>query len=81
MGMDIFVFEECIRNSHFLERLELGGEDAHRKMLEAGWRAYESVPRHFKLALGLLFREEDDGEGMVNGANGANGINGMNGFH
>lgn len=87
VGMDIFVLEECIRNFHFLERLELGGEDAYREMLEAGWRVYESVPRHVKLALGLLFREEENGEGMVNGvngvngANGANGINGMNGFH
>ena len=84
MGMDIFMFEECINNFHFLERLEHRGEDAYREMLEAGWRAYERVPRHVKLALGLLFREEDDGEGMVNGVNGvngANGINGINGFH
>lgn len=84
VGMDIFMFEECINNFHFLERLEHRGEDVHREMLEAGWRAYERVPRHVKLVLGLLFREEDDGEGMVNGVNGlngANGINGMNGFH
>lgn len=86
-GMDIFVFEECIENFYFLERLELGGEVAHREMLEAGWRAYEQVPRHVKLALGLLFREEDDGEEMVNGENevhgvgGVNGVNEMNGFH
>lgn len=76
-GMDIFLFEECVENFYFLRRLELGGEEAHREMLEAGWRAYEQVPRHVKLALGLLFRDEDDGEGVVNGVN---GVSGMNGF-
>ena len=84
-GMDIFEFEKCIGNWYFMERLELAGEEAHREMLEAGWRAYEQVPRHVKLGLGLLFREEDDDEEMVNGVdgvnrmNGANGVNGVNG--
>lgn len=70
-GMDIFEFEKCIGNWYFMERLELTGEEAHREMLEAGWRAYEQVPRHVKLRLGLLFREEEDDKEMVNGVNGS----------
>lgn len=81
-GMNIFLFEQCIENCYFLERLEHGGEQAQREMLEAGFRAYEQVPRHVKFGLGLLFcEEEDDGEVMVNGVNGASGINGMNDLH
>lgn len=78
-GMDIVEFEKCIGNWYFIERLELAGEEAHREMLEAGWRAYEQVPRHVKLGLGLLFREEDDDVEMVNGVNGVNEANGKNG--
>lgn len=50
-------------------------------MLEAGWRAYEQVPRHVKLGLGLFFREEDDEEEIVNGVDGVNEMNGVNGVN
>lgn len=66
----------CLKNASRISTF--WGEEAHREMLEAGWRAYDQVPRHVKLALGLLFRDEDDGEGMVDGVN---GVSGMNGFH
>lgn len=51
-----------------METLKLGGEETHREMLEAGWRAYDQVPKQVKLELGLLFREEDDDEEMVDGS-------------
>lgn len=75
VGMDIVEFGKCIRNWSFMVRLKLGGELAQREVLEAGWRAYEKVPRYVKLSLGLLVFEEDDDEEVVNG------VNGMNGFH
>lgn len=80
-GMDIVEFRKCIGNWYFMETLELGGEETHREMLEAGWRAYDQVPRQVKLGLGLLFREENDDEEMVDWVNGVNGVNGLNSSH
>ena len=59
-------------------RLDFEGESAQREVLKADWRAYEQVPRHVKVGLGLLFPEEDDGEAMVNRVNGENEVNGIN---
>lgn len=80
-GMDIVEFGKCIGNWYLIERLELAGEEVHRELLEAGWRAYEQVPRHVKLGLGLLFRKEDDEEEIVNGVDGVNEMNGVNGVN
>lgn len=71
--MDLDEFGKCIRNWAFMERLELEGEPAQREVLEAGWRAYEQVPRQVKLRLGLLVLEEDE-EALVDGVNGVNGV-------
>lgn len=74
-GMDLVEFGKCIRNRTFMERLELEGEPAQRETLEAGWRAYEQVPREVKLWLGLLVFEEDENEeALVNGVNVVNGF-------
>lgn len=72
-GMDLVEFGKCIRNWSFMERLELEGELAQREVLEAGWRAYEQVPRQVKLRLGLLAFEEEE-EALVNGGNEVNGV-------
>lgn len=72
-GMDLDEFGKCIKNWAFMERLELEGEPAQREVLEAGWRAYEQVPRQVKLRLGLLVLEEDE-EALVDGVNGVNGV-------
>lgn len=71
--MDLDEFGKCIKNWAFMERLELEGEPAQREVLEAGWRAYEQVPRQVKLRLGLLVLEEDE-EALVDGVNGVNGV-------
>lgn len=71
--MDLVEFGKCIRNWSFMERLELEGELAQREVLEAGWRAYEQVPRQVKLRLGLLAFEEEE-EALVNGGNEVNGV-------
>lgn len=79
-GMDMVEFRKCIRNCSFMMRLDFEGEPAQREVLEADWRAYEQVPRHVKVGLGLFFPEEDEGEAMANGVNGENGVNGVNGI-
>lgn len=71
--MDLVEFAKCDRNWTFMARLELEGEPAQREVLEAGWRAYEQVPRQVKLKLGLLVFEEDE-EALVNGVNGVGGF-------
>lgn len=72
-GMNLVEFGKCIRNLVFMERLELEGEPAQKEVLEAGWRAYEQVPRQVKVRLGLLVLEEDE-EALVDGVNVVNDV-------
>lgn len=69
--VDLPTFLDIVDTWMFMRRLELGGLEAQKSVLEKGWRAYEQVPR--------WLRERMESEPLVDG--GANRVNGVNGVH
>lgn len=52
-GMNISQYCECVKNWCFIEKLQDGGQQAQKQILEDGWTAFSLVPHDLKLAFGL----------------------------
>lgn len=64
-GMEWMEFLDYVETWIFMSRLEHGGINAQRSVLEDGWTAYMKVPETLKREMGLI-----NGEGPLNGVNG-----------
>lgn len=52
-GMTLEEFAECVRSWNYIQVLDNDGEEAVKRVLEFGWRAYDRVPEAEKVRVGL----------------------------
>lgn len=66
--MTLEEFTECMRRWNYIQVLDNNGEEAVKRVLKFGWRAYNWVPEAKKVWVGLeKVGEEGSGESRVDG--------------